>query len=275
MLSRNGKRLDGTHPDVAAALPPALTQADCVLDGELCAFDEDGVPRFELFQRGEGAIAYMVFDLLELDGEPLIGEPWSRRRELLTQLIVPQAPIVVLSQVYDDGPALLAAAHDRGLEGVMAKRRASRYRPGRRSDDWRKIKIRNESEFLIAGYTSGQGGRHRLGALLLATDDLEYAGNCGSGLSDETIRELLGTLEPLRRESSPLRGAPRLGGVVRSRVTWVDPSVACEVEFTEWTRERRLRAPVFKRLVKEDAVKERPEEGRCRRRSAPTPPRAS
>ena len=258
LLSRNGKRLDGTHGDVAAALPPALTRSDCVLDGELCAFDEDGVPRFELFQRGEGAIAYLVFDLLELDGEPLIAEPWSRRRELLTRLIVPEAPIVVLSQVYDDGEALLAAARDRGLEGIMAKRRGAHYRPGRRSDDWRKIKLRNEATLLIAGYTSGQGARHRLGALLLATDDLEYAGNCGSGLSDEGIREVLQTLEPLRRESSPLRGAPRLGGVVRSRVTWVEPSVACEVEFTEWTRERRLRAPVFKRLVKEGAVKERP-----------------
>ena len=81
LLSRNGKRLDGTHADVAAALPPALTHSDCVLDGELCAFDADGVPRFELFQRGEGAIAYMVFDLLELDGEPLIAramEPAAR-----------------------------------------------------------------------------------------------------------------------------------------------------------------------------------------------------
>ncbi|MDX6597272.1 MAG: bifunctional non-ous end joining protein LigD, partial [Gaiellales bacterium] len=259
LLSRNGKRLDGTHADVAAALPPALTHSDCVLDGELCAFDEDGVPRFELFQRGEGAIAYMVFDLLELDGVPLIAEPWSRRRELLKELIVPEAPIVVLSQVYDDGEALLTAAHDRGLEGIMAKRRASRYRPGRRSDDWRKIKLRNEATLLIAGYTSGQGARHSLGALLLATDDLEYAGNCGSGLSDEGIRRLLQTLEPLRRETSPLRGAPRLGGVARSRVTWVEPSVACEVEFTEWTRERRLRAPVFKRLVKEEPVTKKAE----------------
>jgi bifunctional non-homologous end joining protein LigD len=260
LLSRNGKRLDGTHPDVAAALPAALTHAACVLDGELCAFDENGVPRFELFQRGEGAIAYMVFDLLELDGESLIAEPWTRRRELLTELIVPEAPIVVLSQVYDDGEALLAAAHDRGLEGIMAKRRGARYRPGRRSDEWRKIKLRNEATLLIAGYTSGQGARHNLGALLLATDDLEYAGNCGSGLSDEGIREVLQTLEPLRRETSPLRGAPKLGGVARSRITWVEPSVACEVEFTEWTRERRLRAPVFKRLVKEDAVKQRPVE---------------
>ena len=83
LWSRNGKALEAKHRSVAEALPHALTHADCVLDGELCAFDENGVPRFELFQRGEGAIAYVVFDLLELDGEPVIAEPWSRRRELL------------------------------------------------------------------------------------------------------------------------------------------------------------------------------------------------
>jgi bifunctional non-homologous end joining protein LigD len=256
LWSRNGKALEGKHRSVAEALPDALTHADCVLDGELCAFDEDGVPRFDLFQRGEGNIAYVVFDVLELDGEPLIAEPWSRRREQLEELIVPEAPVVVLSQVYDDGRALLDAAHRRGLEGIMAKRIKAPYRPGRRSDDWRKIKLREETTLLIAGYTSGQGARARLGALLLATDDLEYAGNCGSGLSDEDIRDLLARLDPLRRETSPLRGAPKLGGVVRSRVTWVEPELACEVEFTEWTRDRRLRAPVFKRLVEEGAVKE-------------------
>ncbi|HET6171133.1 MAG TPA: DNA ligase D [Gaiellales bacterium] len=256
LWSRGGKALEGKHRSVAEALPGALTSADCVLDGELCAFDENGVPRFELFQRGEGAIAYVVFDLLELDGRPVIAEPWSRRRELLSELIVPGAPIVVLSQVYDDGKALLSAARRRGLEGIMAKRVRAPYRPGRRSDDWRKIKLREEATLLIAGYTSGQGARSRLGALLLATDDLEYAGNCGSGLSDENIRDILARLEPLRRETSPLRGAPKLGGVARSRVTWVEPSLACEVEFTEWTRDRRLRAPVFKRLVEANDVKE-------------------
>ena len=256
LWSRNGKALEGRNRSVAEALPAALTRSNCVLDGELCAFDETGVPRFELFQRGEGSIAYVVFDVLEVDGEPVIAEPWSRRRELLTDMLVPGAPVVVLSQAYDDGAALLAAAHRRGLEGIVAKRVKSPYRPGRRSDDWRKIKLRQETTLLIAGYTSGQGARGRLGALLLATDDLEYAGNCGSGLSDGDIRKLLGRLEPLRRESSPLRGAPRLGGVVRSHITWVEPSLACEVEFTEWTRDRRLRAPVFKRLAEEDAVKE-------------------
>src|SRR4029077_12353925 len=116
LWSRNGKALEAKHRSVAEALPDALTRSDCVLDGELCAFDENGVPRFDLFQRGEGAIAYVVFDLLELDGEPVIAEAWSRRRALLEELIEPGAPIVVLSQVYDDGEALLAAARRRGLE---------------------------------------------------------------------------------------------------------------------------------------------------------------
>jgi bifunctional non-homologous end joining protein LigD len=256
LWSRNGKALEGRSGPVAEALPAALTRSDCVLDGELCAFDESGVPRFELFQRGQGAIAYVVFDVLEVDGEPVTAEPWSRRRELLTELIVPGAAAVVLSQVYEDGPALLAAARQRGLEGIMAKRANAPYRPGRRSDDWRKIKLRAEATLRIAGYTSGQGARAKLGALLLAGDDLEYAGNCGSGLSDEDIRDVLARLEPLRRESSPLRGTPRLGGVVRSQVTWVEPLLSCDVEFSEWTRDRRLRAPVFKRLAKERAVQE-------------------
>ena len=125
-MSRNGKRLDGTHADVAAALPPAPhAHSDCVLDGELCAFDADGVPRFELFQRGEGSIAYVVFDLLELDGEPLIAEPWSRRRELLTELIVPGPRSSSSRRSSTTARRCSRAAHERGLEGVMAKRRAS------------------------------------------------------------------------------------------------------------------------------------------------------
>jgi bifunctional non-homologous end joining protein LigD len=253
LWSRNGKRLEARSRGVAQALPAALTHADCVLDGELCAFDEDNIPRFELFQRSEGTILYVVFDLLELDGRPLIAEPWSRRRELLTELIVPAAPLVSLSQVYDDGPGLLAAAHARGLEGVMAKRTNAPYRPGRRSDDWRKIKLRNEAVLRIAGYTAGKGARARLGALVLATDDLEYAGNCGSGVSDDDLRELLALLAPLRRETSPLR-TPGPTGAARLGITWVEPSLSCEVEYTEWTREGRLRAPVFKRLAKERPV---------------------
>ena len=157
LWSRNGKRLDTRYPGVAAALPHALASADCVLDGELCSFDAAGTSRFEHFQRGEGSIAYVVFDLLELDGRPLIAEPWSRRRERLSELIVPGAATVVLSQVFDDGEALLAAARRRGLEGILAKRRQAQYRPGRRSDDWRKVKLREEATLRIAGYTSGRG----------------------------------------------------------------------------------------------------------------------
>ena len=187
------------------------------------------LPSFELFQRGEGDVAYVVFDVLEIDGEPVFAEPWSRRRELLEELIRPGAPSIVLSQVFDDGEALLAAARARGLEGVMAKRVNAPYRPGRRSDDWRKIKIRQKATLRIAGYTAGEGSRSSLGALMLATDDLEYAGNCGSGLSDADVRELLDALAPLRRDTSPLRGAGPTGAAARSRITWVEPSLSCEV----------------------------------------------
>ncbi|MDX6620914.1 MAG: bifunctional non-ous end joining protein LigD [Gaiellales bacterium] len=253
LWSRNGKSLERTSGDIARALPLALTSTDCVLDGELCAFDENGVPSFALFQQGKGALAYVIFDLLELDGEPVTREPWTRRRELLEDLVLPGAASIVLSQVYEDGEALLDAARRRGLEGVMAKRAGSLYKPGRRSDDWRKIKLRQSAALRIAGYTSGQGARARLGALILATDDLEYAGNCGSGLSDADMRELLEAFAPLRRETSPLRG-PGPTGAARARVTWLEPALACEVEFAEWTRDHRLRAPVFKRLAKEQGV---------------------
>src|SRR5664279_5353540 len=255
LLSRNGKRLE--RGDIADALPRALASSDCVLDGELCAFDENGAPSFALFQRGEGATAYVVFDLLELEGESLVREPWSRRRELLERLVRPAAASVVLSQVYEDGEALLDAARRRGLEGIMAKRTGAIYKPGRRSDDWRKIKLRQEAVLRIAGYTSGQGARARLGALILATDDLEYAGNCGSGLSDAGVAELLEAFAPLRRETSPMRGEGP-AGAARARVTWVEPKLSCEVEFAEWTRDHRLRAPVFKRLAKEGPVEDRP-----------------
>ena len=233
LWSRNGKRLDTRYPGVAAALPHALASADCVLDGELCSFDAAGTSRFEHFQRGEGSIAYVVFDLLELDGQPLIAEPWSRRRERLSELIVPGAATVVLSQVFDDGEALLAAARRRGLEGVLAKRRQAQYRPGRRSDDWRKVKLREEATLRIAGYTSGQGARKSLGALVLATDDLEYAGNCGSGLSDDGMRELLQGSRRCgarRRRYAARRGRPaRPGPASRGssrccRAKWSSPN---------------------------------------------------
>ena len=252
LWSRNGKRLE--RGGIAEALPAALTTGDCVLDGELVAFDEQGVPSFSLFQQGKGAFAYVIFDLLELDGTALIGEPWTRRRELLAGIVRLGAPSIVLSQVYEDGEALLDAARRRGLEGVMAKRAGALYKPGRRSDDWRKLKIRQEAVLRIAGYTSGQGGRGRLGALILATDDLEYAGNCGSGLSEEDMRSLLEAFAPLRRDASPLRDRGPNGPAARTHTTWLDPVLSCEVEFAEWTKDHRLRAPVFKRLAEEQPV---------------------
>src|SRR5919108_560804 len=138
--------------NVARALPKALRTPDCVVDGEVCALDEEGRPSFSAMQQaGSGTpIVYYVFDLLEVDGEPVVDLPLTERRERLEQLLDRRNNDVRLSEAFDDGEALLAAARQQRLEGVMAKRVDSRYLPGRRTRDWLKIKARNRQEFGIA-----------------------------------------------------------------------------------------------------------------------------
>ena len=157
-----------------------------------------------------------------------------------------------MSPQFDDGEALLTAAREQELEGVVAKRAESRYRPGRRSTDWHKVKLRRTQEVVIVGYTRGQGRRaQRFGALVVAvheTGGLRWAGNVGTGFGEDEIERLLGLLEPLARADSPLADAPKMPRVRRSDVVWVEPRLVAEVEFAEWTREARLRAPVYVRL---------------------------
>ena len=152
---------------MARALPHALRTSDCVVDGELCMLDEDGRPSFSLMQRGEGSPAYYLFDLLELERRPLIDQPLEQRREQLAELLVEGNPLVRLSAGFEDGAALLRAVVAQDLEGVVAKRLGSPYRPGRRTADWVKVKTRQDGEFLVLGWTAGQGSREALGALVL------------------------------------------------------------------------------------------------------------
>ena len=249
LVSRNAISLDQRFPALLRAIPRALRASDCVIDGEICALDDAGSPSFSLLQRGEGTTVFLAFDVLELDGRDVTGAPWSERRELLAQLIDEEVGYVRLSQAFDDGPELLQAARERSLEGIMAKRVGSPYRCGKRSDDWRKIKLRQRETVRIAGYTSGKGGRSSLGALVLADDELAWVGNCGSGLADREIAEVLTQLAPLQRESSPLAGSARPRGSAAAGITWVEPELQCIVSFAERTQLGRLRAPVFESLV--------------------------
>ncbi|HXD70724.1 MAG TPA: DNA polymerase ligase N-terminal domain-containing protein, partial [Gaiellales bacterium] len=156
LRSRNGNDLTARFAQVARALPGALRSADCVLDGEVCALDEAGRPRFSLLQHGGGALAMYAFDLLMLDGRDVTGLPLSERKELLAETLI-AGEAIRLSVAFDDGPALFEQARAHGLEGVLAKRPNSRYLPGRRSEAWVKVKTQQRQELAIAGYTRGQG----------------------------------------------------------------------------------------------------------------------
>ena len=250
--------------NVAKELVKALKTPDCVVDGEVCALDEDGRPSFSAMQQGRAGtpIVYYVFDLLEVDGEPIIDLPLSERRNRLVKLLDRRNRTVKLSESFDDGPALMKAAEEQRLEGVIAKRLDSRYLPGKRSKDWLKLKTRPKQEFVIAGYTRGKGRREKtLGSLVLAVNGeggLEYAGNVGTGFNEAEIEKLLAKLRPLERNRSPFPSVPKMPRIRKGDVIWVEPKLVAEVEFSEWTHDGHLRAPSYQGL-RED---KRPEEVR-------------
>ena len=268
LTSRNGNDLTERFIDVARAAKLGIRSADAVLDGEICALDERGRSRFSLLQEGTGNLALVLFDLLEVDSEPLLDEPLTERRRRLEALVKPGGQVFVSPQ-FEDGEALLVAAREQELEGVVAKRVDSRYRPGQRSVDWHKVKLRQTQEVVVVGYTRGQGRRSgAFGALVVAVHEaggLRWAGNVGTGFSDGEIERLLGLLRPLERKESPLREVPRMPRIRRSDVVWVEPRLVAEVEFAEWTHEGRLRAPAYVRLREDETASD------VRRERAPVP----
>jgi bifunctional non-homologous end joining protein LigD len=249
LTSRNGNDLTERFKAVARAAERGFRTADGVFDGEICALDDQGRSRFSLLQQGKGTPALVVFDVLEIEGEPLVDLPLSERRKRLEKLVDQRVGGLVLSPQFDDGEALLRAAKEQGLEGVVAKRLDSPYFMGRRGPEWRKVKVRGRQEVVIAGFTKGQGRRSGgFGALVVGVHEaggLRWAGNVGTGFSDAEIRRLLGLLKPLQRPDSPFTQTPKMPRVKKSDVVWVEPRLVAEVEFAEWTSEGRLRAPAY------------------------------
>jgi bifunctional non-homologous end joining protein LigD len=253
LLSRNDNDLTPRFAQVAKETAKAVKSPDAVLDGEVCALDEQGRSSFSEMQKGSARLVYYVFDLLELDGEPLVDLPLLERRKRLERLLDKRNKTVRLSETFDDGAALFEAAKQQHLEGIMAKRADSRYFEGKRTRDWLKVKTHGRQEFVVAGYTHGGGRRaSTFGSLILASyeDDgeLTYRGNVGTGFTDEEIRRLLAKLKPLRRETSPFRTLPKMPRVRKDEVVWVQPQLVAEVEFAEFTHDGRLRAPSYQGL---------------------------
>ncbi len=235
------------------------------LDGEIVAFDEDLRSDFALLQqrmhvadRSEAVrrsadvpVTYVVFDLLHLDGIDTTGLTYVERRRLLVDLVEPGPAWQVPAHSLDNGAALLEAATERRLEGLMAKRTDSRYEPGRRSPAWRKVKIRGQQELVIGGWSAGQGNRSGvLGSLALGyhhADDpagpLIYAGNVGTGFTAAELARVQRKLDDLAVGTCPFNPLPPR--TILRTAHWVRPELVAEVAFTEWTPEGRLRHPAY------------------------------
>ena len=253
LRSRTGRDMSGAYPELAD-LRRAVTLQEVVLDGEVVVLDERGRPDFNALQNGRGPFTYVAFDLLHADGEWLLDLPWRERRARLADAIAPEgAPrLIVSGHVDGDGTGPLpAAAAEQGLEGIVAKRADSTYRPGQRVREWVKVKRRARDGGVIGGFTEGTGShRGTLGALLVGEEDeegrLTYLSHVGSGFSHDLARRLWDRLRGMEVAESPFANDVPTRG---SRPRWVRPELRAEVSFAERTPDNRLRAPVFGGLV--------------------------
>jgi bifunctional non-homologous end joining protein LigD len=262
LFSRNDIDITAGYPELAG-LGGALG-LDAVLDGEIVAFDERGRTSFGRLQErmhvrdavavrrlvARVPVMYLVFDVLALDGRSLLDVPYDDRRALLDRLALAGPSWQAPPALRGAGRDVLAASREQGMEGIVAKRRSSVYRPGRRSPDWRKIKHAHLQEVVVVGWRPGSGRRDgRIGSLLVAVNGpagLTYAGRVGTGFTDRMLDDLARRLAPLARKTPPVAEPPPRA---ESRdAHWVAPRLVGEVVFTEWTSDGRIRHPSWRGL---------------------------
>ncbi|HKZ72863.1 MAG TPA: non-homologous end-joining DNA ligase, partial [Steroidobacteraceae bacterium] len=262
LQSRRGLDLSVAFPEIVAELA-AQRVGQMILDTELVALDERGAASFNALQSRAGLktaaevaaaqrttpVMQYAFDMLHFEGMDLCGAEYVDRRRYLMQCVLPM-PRVQLVPASDDAQALIAGAAEAGLEGVMAKRKRSPYRPGARSGDWIKVKPGDAADLVVGGYTEGLGARKSLGSLVLGYWDgkaLRHAGNVGSGFDTGSLERVRRALEKLKSDRSPFAERAATG----RPTTWVRPQMVVEVAHAGWTPGGKLRAPIFQR-VRED-----------------------
>jgi bifunctional non-homologous end joining protein LigD len=262
LMSRTQNDLTAQFSELGR-LPQYVKAERAILDGEIVALDEEGRPSFSLMQqrtgfrsgkrrmpRREGVpVIYYAFDLLYLDGLDLRRVALEQRKQLLQEKIVAGGVVQFSDHYAEKGLDLFEAAKQRGLEGILAKKRRSVYEE-KRSRDWLKIKITQRQECVIGGYTDPEGSREYFGALVLGLYDqkgrLIHVGQVGTGFDHKTLKEIFARLQPLKTKQNPFYG--EIGGL--RKVQFVRPEVVAEIKFAEWTHETadggvKLRAPVF------------------------------
>lgn len=246
--ARSGRDVTADYPQLGS-LAADLAEHHVVLDGEIVALDDSGVPNFGAMQnRAAGAnIEFWAFDVLSLDGRSLLRAKYSDRRRVL-EALADGGGLIVPDPLPGDGPEALEYAQKHRWEGVVAKKRDSTYQPGRRSASWIKDKLWLTQEVIIGGWRAGEGGRTSgIGALLVGVpegDGLKFAGRVGTGFSDKDLARLKKTLEPLHTDQTPFNA--RLSGPDAKGVTFVEPTLVGEVRYSERTSDGRLRQPSWR-----------------------------
>lgn len=255
LWSRNRLSFTARFPHIAAELV-SMPGEPFILDGEVVAFEGDRTS-FALLQNPAPSTqpVYSVFDVLHLLGSDTRGLPMTERASLLGRAVGPGTDSIRLTERLTGDPAeLLRGACERGWEGLIAKRASSPYEAGR-SSDWRKLKCTARQELVIAGWTDPSGSRTGFGALLVGYYDrhrrLRYAGRVGTGFDERLLRQLHQDLRAIEMERSPFDERLPVKGV-----HWAEPRLVAEVEFTEWTRDGRLRHPSFAGLRPDKAAQD-------------------
>lgn len=271
LLTRNNHNATNQYPEILPLRQLLLDKkiTDIILDGEIIALNANGRPSFSLLQKRfrknienlsfnlkQVPIVYILFDILQLNGRPLVDLTYVKRRDILDSLQLQTSYCQIPRYQTGDGKTILQATQKLGLEGIVAKRLDSQYHAGKRTGDWLKIKNIHRQELVVGGWLPGKGTRKGLiGSILVGyytvsekgtvnhgpCQKLVYAGRVGTGFTTQILRQLAALLAPLHRQENPFCNLP-----YTKHSSFVTPSIVIECEFTEWTPSRTLRHPVFK-----------------------------
>lgn len=245
LYSRNNISYNERFAPIVASLQKF--PRDAVLDGEIVVLDEQSHPIFaklHSYPEKKGTLAYYIFDILYFDGHKLTEVPLIRRKEILKKVLPSLPHIHYGDYIEEHGAAFFAQVKKLHLEGIMAKKKESTYQMGTRSDTWLKIKKGKVAEAVIVGFTAPRGGRKHFGALVLGIykrGKLVHIGNAGGGFTDETLKIIYNQLKPLRQDNCPFKNIPE----IKEKVTWVQPVLMCDVTYSQWTDDGKMRHPIF------------------------------
>ena len=256
LVSRNAKEFAFRYPELSS-LPKWIDAENAILDGEIVALTDKGIPSFQLLQQrmglnakseiarlaNESPVVYYVFDLLYCNGFSLMGAELIHRKALLKEIMEENEFLRYSDHVIGDGVKLFQKASKLQLEGIIAKHQSSLY-VQKRTRDWLKIKTVLRQEVVIGGYTEPKGSRIRFGSLVVGLyrdSELTYVGHVGGGFNERSLKQVYSFMQPLKQQKSPFLSTPK----TNEKVQWIKPALVCEVKFSEWTSDGMMRQPIF------------------------------